>query len=112
MMDSVIFQLFFKNLNLFLNLVALYSEKKFELIDEVELKADGIQNVWICEVGSVQTHGTFDNFKETILNSSVHVLYKYDDSFIECMIDNQCLADFTTFFDCLADICSVAITTR
>lgn len=36
----------------------------------------------------------------------VEVTYAYDDSFIECMIDNECLSDVSTFFQCLLETCS------
>lgn len=85
--------------------VAMYSNKLANFESDYDLVALGIQNVWICEVGSKEMHGSFENFTTFILNSSIEVSYTYDDSFVECMIDNQCLNGVATFFECLLNTC-------
>ena len=52
--------------------VAMYSDKLagFETNDN-DLVSHGVQNVWICEVGSKEIHGSFENFKAMVLTSSV-----------------------------------------
>ena len=43
--------------------------------DGYDLIAPGIQNVWICQVGSKDVYGSFEGFKENILNSTVTAEY-------------------------------------
>ena len=49
----------------------MYSHKMANFESDYDLVALGIQNVWICEVGSKEVHGSFENFTSFILNSSV-----------------------------------------
>ena len=58
---------------LFYLLVAMYSNKLANFESDYDLVALGIQNVWICEVGSKEMHGSFENFTTFILNSSVSI---------------------------------------
>lgn len=38
---------------------------------ERDLVATGVQNVWICEVGSLQNNGTFEEFTASLRDSQV-----------------------------------------
>ena len=49
----------------------MYSHKLANFESDYDLVALGIQNVWICEVGSKEMHGSFENFTASILNSAV-----------------------------------------
>ena len=51
----------------------MYSNKLANFESDYDLVALGIQNVWICEVGSKEMHGSFENFTTFILNSSVSI---------------------------------------
>ena len=86
----------------------MYSDKAAEFQDDrlFDLVAMGVQNVWICEVGSKATDATFEEFQERLISSKVKVSYSYDDSFIECMVDNQCLDSVSSFVGCLIGVCS------
>lgn len=92
--------------------VALYSWKATYFIEEEdgtvkELVAPGVQNVWICEVGSAALNGSFDTFRETIVGTSeVEVNINWDNSLVECLVDNGCLAGILDFIDCMTGICS------
>ena len=55
--------------------VAMYSNKLANFESDYDLVALGIQNVWICEVGSKEMHGSFENFTTFILNSSVSIYF-------------------------------------
>ena len=104
----------------------MYSDKSAEFLDDrmFDLVALGVQNVWICEVGSEAIDGSFEAFQQRLtaskvkrphkfldtfsdpLSFQIEVSYTYDDSFIECMVDNQCLSTISSFFSCLFGICS------
>ena len=64
----------FINFTLYLS-VAMYSNKLANFESDYDLVALGIQNVWICEVGSKEMHGSFENFTTFILNSSVSIYF-------------------------------------
>ncbi len=56
--------------------IALYSQKGYRWQEEGpdrdrEIIADGKTNIWLCEMGREQTHGTFRSFQETILRSAL-----------------------------------------
>ena len=53
----------------------MYSHKLANFESDYDLVALGIQNVWICEVGSKEMHGSFENFTASILNSAVCFVY-------------------------------------
>ena len=60
----------------FLFPVGLYSDNHAEFAadensDDYELVAHGIQNVWICEVGSAALNGSFEEFSQTLRTSQV-----------------------------------------
>ena len=48
-----------------------YHEAKYNSGSDFDLVADGIQNVWICKVGSESTDGSFEEFKNQLLESKV-----------------------------------------
>ncbi|TRY69923.1 hypothetical protein TCAL_02356 [Tigriopus californicus] len=70
-----------------------------------DLVAPGIQNVWICEVGSKAMNNSFDDFKYKLKASTVEASFYYDDSLIECLVDNGCLSSITDFLNCTTTIC-------
>ena len=57
---------------MFFFLVALYTDHQAAFYETLnDLVALGVQNVWICEVGSLEMYGSFENFKTMVLNSKV-----------------------------------------
>ena len=54
--------------------VGMYSYQLAEFAEgsSYDLAAPGIQNVWICQVGSYDTDGTFDEFKNKLLASKAN----------------------------------------
>ena len=46
-----------------------YQQAEFAEGSFYDLVAPGIQNVWICQVGSYDTDGTFDEFRNKLLAS-------------------------------------------
>ena len=54
--------------------VGMYSYQLAEFAEgsSYDLVAPGIQNVWICQVGSYDTDGTFDDFKNKLLASKAN----------------------------------------
>ena len=48
-----------------------YHEASFNPASDFDLVANGIQNVWICQMGSEATDGSFDQFKDNLLQSKV-----------------------------------------
>ncbi len=56
----------FKNLS-----VGLFTWNPADFVDDADLVAQGVENVWIAEVGSSSLNGTFDEFKQTLGNSEV-----------------------------------------
>ena len=48
-----------------------YHEATFSHEFEYDLIAKGIQNVWICQIGSENTDGSFNEFIDTLLQSEV-----------------------------------------
>ena len=55
--------------------VGMYSDKAAEFQDDrlFDLVAMGVQNVWICEVGSKATDATFEEFQNRLILSKVKV---------------------------------------
>ena len=51
----------------------MYSDKPAEFLDDrmFDLVALGVQNVWICEVGSEDTDGSFEAFQQRLTASKV-----------------------------------------
>ena len=60
-----------------------YHEASFNPASDFDLVANGIQNVWICQMGSEATDGSFDQFKDNLLQSNVNhnVFYSFKFSF-------------------------------
>ena len=48
-----------------------YHEANYNSGSDFDLVANGIQNVWICKVGSKSTDGSFEEFKNQLLESKV-----------------------------------------
>ena len=48
-----------------------HHEASFNPDSDFDLVANGIQNVWICQLGSGATDGSFDQFKDNLLQSKV-----------------------------------------
>ena len=48
-----------------------HHEASFNPDSDFDLVANGIQNVWICQMGSEATDGSFDQFKDNLLQSKV-----------------------------------------
>ena len=55
--------------------VGMYSDKAAEFQDDrlFDLVAMGVQNVWICEVGSKATDANFEEFQNRLISSKVKV---------------------------------------
>ena len=53
--------------------VGMYSDKAAEFQDDrlFDLVAMGVQNVWICEVGSKATDANFEEFQNRLILSKV-----------------------------------------
>ena len=49
-----------------------HHEASFNPASDFDLVANGIQNVWICQMGSEATDGSFDQFKDNLLQSNVN----------------------------------------
>ena len=56
--------------------VAMYSDKTAEFQEDrlFDLVAMGVQNVWICEVGSKATDSSFEAFMDRLISSQVGLL--------------------------------------
>merc|ERR1719239_1870314 len=71
-----------------------------------DIVANGVQNVWICEVGSSATNGSFEDFRERLVTSRIEVEINYDGSLGECLVDNHCLDNIFYFLECMAGVCA------
>ncbi len=49
----------------------MFSWNSAEFVDDTDLVAEGIENVWIAEVGSASLNGSFENFKQNLEDSTV-----------------------------------------
>jgi len=93
--------------------VALYSHNGGQFLAEQEgnntLERDfvsqGVQNVYICETGSEQMNGSFAEFADSVSFSQVQVDIYYNDSLLECLLDNGCLDDIFYLLECLTTVC-------
>jgi len=91
--------------------VALYSWTGGEFIveengEERDYVSQGVQNVYICEVGNQGMNGTFEEFTNSVLSSQVQVNVFYNDSLLECLVDNGCLDSTQNLIGCLLGVCS------
>ena len=73
-----------------------YHEAKYNQDSDFDLVADGIQNVWICKVGSKSLDGSFEEFKNQLLESKVrNKLIRYS---LEMTKVIKSISDRCTFF--------------
>merc|ERR1712241_665752 len=91
--------------------VALYSWTGGEFVveengEERDYVSQGVQNVYICEVGNSALNGSFEEFTNTIVSSEVEVAVFYNDSLLECLLDNGCLDSTGDLIGCLLGVCS------
>ena len=73
-----------------------YHEARYNQDSHFDLVADGIQNVWICKVGSKNLDGSFEEFKKQLLESKVlnqWIIYNF-----EMTKDIKSILDRCTFF--------------
>ncbi|XP_023329813.1 uncharacterized protein LOC111702378 [Eurytemora carolleeae] len=68
--------------------------------------SEGVQNVYICEVGNLKLNGSFEDFVQNVVTSTVQVNLAYNDSLLECLVDNGCLDSIPALIGCLLDTCS------
>ena len=73
-----------------------YHEARYNQDTDFDLVADGIQNVWICKVGSKNLDGSFEEFKKQLLESKVlnkWIIYNFEMTKVSKSILDRC-----TFF--------------